>query len=93
MRELIWGKTFIKALKRHLKRNPDSIKDIERVLDLLINDPFKPNLSTHKLKGKLTGSWACCVGYDLRIIFDFVESNKNEKDILLIEIGSHEEVY
>lgn len=72
MRQFIWGKTFIKALRRHMKRNPYSIKDIEIILGLLAEDPFNTRLSTHKLKVKLTGSWACCVGYDLRIIFDFV---------------------
>jgi hypothetical protein len=48
-----------------------------------------------KLKGKLSGSWACNVGYDLRIVFDFIkkEVEQGESDILLLEIGSHEEVY
>ncbi|HDL65321.1 MAG TPA: plasmid stabilization protein [Proteobacteria bacterium] len=53
-----------------------------------------PRLETHKLKGKLSGSWACSAGYDLRIVFDFVESEKQkEDDIFLLEIGTHEEVY
>jgi len=63
-------------------------------LRLLVKDPFAPQLETHKLKGKLSGSWACSVDYDLRIIFDFVKSEKQkEYDIFLIEIGTHEEVY
>jgi mRNA-degrading endonuclease YafQ of YafQ-DinJ toxin-antitoxin module len=34
------------------------------------------------------------VGYDLRIIFDFVkEGAGKEENIHLIEIGTHEEVY
>jgi mRNA-degrading endonuclease YafQ of YafQ-DinJ toxin-antitoxin module len=51
-------------------------------------------LETHKLKGKLSGPWACSVGYDLRIIFDFVKTEKGkEDDVFLIEIGTHDEVY
>jgi len=60
----------------------------------LAEDPFSPPLATHKLKGKLAGSWACSAGYDLRIIFDFIDDfNGKETAILLIEIGSHDEVY
>jgi len=94
MRTLIWGKTFVRAFKRTIKRHPTLIKDIENTLRLLAKDPFVPQLGTHKLKGKLSGSWACSVGYDWRIIFDFVKREKQkEDDILLLEIGTHDEVY
>jgi len=94
MRQLIWGKTFVRAFKRISKRHPDFIRDIENALRLLVEDPFAPQLETHKLKGKLSGSWACKVAYDLRIVFDFVKrEGEGENDILLLEIGSHEEVY
>jgi mRNA-degrading endonuclease YafQ of YafQ-DinJ toxin-antitoxin module len=60
----------------------------------LAADPFNPLLQSHKLKGKLAGSWACSVEYDCRIVFDFVENcQTGETEILLIDIGSHDEVY
>jgi len=94
MRALIWGKTFIRAFKRTIKKHPALSKDIEKALRLLVKDPFISQLETHKLKGKLAGSWACSAGYDLRIVFDFVKNEKQkEDDILLIGIGSHNEVY
>jgi mRNA interferase YafQ len=94
MRTLIWGKTFVRALKRTVSKNPTFKQDIEETLRLLQENPFAPQLATHKLKGKLAGSWACSVGYDLRIVFDFVKStNQQEDDILLLEIGTHDEVY
>ena len=80
MRTLIWGKTFIRAFKRTIKKHPTLSKDIEETLKLLVKDPFAPQLETHKLKGKLSGSWACSVGYDLRIVFDFVKSEKQKED-------------
>ncbi|MDO9580415.1 MAG: hypothetical protein Q7J06_07585 [Bacteroidales bacterium] len=44
--------------------------------------------------GKLSGSWACSAGYDLRIVFDFVKAEKGSADdILLLAIGAHDEVY
>ena len=94
MRTLIWGKSFVRAFKRYSRKNPSLIKDIEKTLKLLVEDLFTPLLETHKLKGKLAGSWACKVGYDLRIVFDFIKKQgQGEDDILLLEMGSHEEVY
>lgn len=94
MRTLIWGKSFVRTFKRYSRKHPGLIKDIEKTLKLLVEDPFAPSLETHKLKSKLAGSWACEGGYDLRIVFDFIKKQgQGEDDILLLEIGSHEEVY
>jgi len=94
MRTLIWSNTFVRAFKRVVRREPRLREEIEKTLKLLVLDPFLPQLQTHKLKGKLSGSWACSVGYYLRIVFDFVKSKRqNEEDIFLIEIGTHDEVY
>jgi addiction module RelE/StbE family toxin len=94
MRTLVWGKTFVRALRRTIKKYPTSQGDIEAALRLLQEDPFAPPLATHKLKGKLAGSWACSAGYDLRILFEFVKQPTGQEDaILLLEIGTHDEVY
>ena len=91
MRTLIWGRTIVRSFKRFMKKHPDLKTDVERTLRPLVEDPFGPQLETHKLKGKLSGSWGCTVGYDLRIVFDFVKKEgQGEDDILLLGIGSHE---
>ena len=66
-----------------------------RTIERLVNDPFQPLLRTHKLSGQLAGLWACGVEYDCRIIF-FMETDKETGDddiIVLINIGTHDEVY
>ena len=84
----------MRALKRTLREYPNSKSEIEETLRLLQQEPFATQLATHKLKGNLAGSWACSAGYDLRIVFDFVKGEvEQEDDILLLEIGTHEEVY
>jgi addiction module RelE/StbE family toxin len=94
MRTLIWSKTFIRALKRWTQKRPEIQSEIENTLRQIANDPFDPQLKTHKLKGKLSGTWACSINYDLRIIFDFVKNEDRKEDgIFLIEIGTHDEVY
>ncbi len=94
MRTLIWSNTFLRAFRRLIRKQPDLRKEVEDVLMLLVQDPFIPQLETHKLKGKLSGSWACSVGYDCRVIFDFVKNkNQKEDDIFLITMGTHDGVY
>jgi len=80
MRTLIWSNTFVNALRRTIKKHPTLKQDIEETLKLLTKDPFAPQLETHKLKGKLAGSWACSVGYNWRIVFEFVKSEKQQED-------------
>ena len=75
-----------------VKRNLRIAEDIEACLELLSEDAFDSRLKTHKLKGALEGSWACTVGYDLRIVFSFVKHQQSEA-ILLEAVGTHEEVY
>lgn len=94
MRQLVWSNTFRRALRRTLRRQPQLRGDIASTLNRLQANPFDPRLATHKLKGKLAGTWACSVAYDLRILFELVPSpGVGDDDVFLIEIGTHEEVY
>ena len=94
MKAIIWSNAFIRSFKRWMRKRPDLHNDIAEALMLLVVNPFAPQLETHKLKGKLSGSWACSAGYDLRVVFDFVKTEKDrEDDILLLAIGTHDEVY
>ena len=94
MRTLVWSNAFTRSFKRCMRKRPDLDNDIAESLRLLVENPFAPQLETHKLKGKLSGSWACSAGYDLRIVFDFVKVGKDSVDgILLLAIGTHDEVY
>ena len=91
-RALLRSSAFIRRAKGILKKHPHWSADIRSTLDLLATDCFHPRLKTHKLKGDLEGSWACSAGCDLRIAFKFVEYEGAEA-ILLLTIGTHEEVY
>ena len=45
-------------------------------------------------KGELLGLRACSCGYDCRIIFAIeTDEDSKEKVILLLDIGTHDEVY
>ena len=93
MRTLVWSNAFKRAFRRMAERRPELRKELEETLAMLTANPFDPRLETHKLKGKLAGTWACSAGYDLRIVFEFVKVDASEDAVFLIELGSHDEVY
>ena len=87
---LLRSKAFVRSAKQFVKGDRKRAEKITETLRLLAN--WQPSLRTHKLKGKLDGNWACAAGYDLRILFDFVEEG-DHPTILLLAIGTHKEVY
>ena len=89
---LLRSNIFIRNARKILKKRPSLAQNIQETLALLCLDPFQPRLRTHKLKGELKDSYACSAGYDLRIIFTFVEYEQKQA-ILLESIGTHDEVY
>lgn len=66
--------------------------DITSALAILEQDAFDARLKTHKLKGNRAGIWASSAGYDLRILFEIIDEEGCEC-ILLLTIGTHDEVY
>jgi len=89
---LVRSNTLIRIARKIFKKKPEIIQNVQNTLELLVIEPFHPRLKTHKLKGELQNSWACSAGYDLRIIFQFVE-HEGQQAILLESIGTHDEVY
>ena len=83
---------FRRSFKKFVAKHPNLQKDIAAVLKQLEVNPREAWLETHKLRGAWAGYLACSAGYDLRIIFLFVD-NKPEDNILLVDIGTHDEVY
>jgi mRNA-degrading endonuclease YafQ of YafQ-DinJ toxin-antitoxin module len=59
------------------------------VVEKLKQDPFDKTLKTHKLKGSFDKEYSCSLSYKNRLIFIFIE----DKNITIIDIGSHDEVY
>lgn len=91
-RALLPTKAFARCVKRLAKRRSNVLEDIRDTLRILEGDPFNPALRPHRLKGKLSGSWAATAGYDLRIVYQFVDHEGGEA-ILLLAAGTHDEVY
>ena len=91
-RALIRSLAFGRDLRKRLKAHADTAASIEATLEQLSADAAHPSLRTHKLRGSLAGCWACSAGYDLRIVFEYTQ-HEGHQAILLLALGTHDEVY
>ncbi len=91
-RVLLRSPAFARDLRAWLKSRPGMAASIEATLEQLSADASQHSLRTHKLRGPLAGSWACSAGYDLRIVFEYVQ-HEGAEAILLLALGTHDQVY
>lgn len=89
MVEAFWDSGFKRAYRKRVKRNPRLREKFWERLDDFLEEPFSAQLRTHKLSGKLAGQWAFSVDDDYRVLFEFI----GKDSVLLIDIGTHDEVY
>ena len=88
--ELIFTASYEKIEKRFLKRHPDLLERYHKTLAILEQDPFHPSLRLHALEGRLTGLHAVAINLQYRIT---LELELREREIILVNVGSHGEVY
>ena len=94
MRKLVLTSKFKRSFRKFISRNSQLQKRIEKTLQQMQEDVFVSQLGTHSLKDKLLGLKSCLCGYDCRIIFSIeVSQETNEEVIILLDIGTHDEVY
>jgi mRNA-degrading endonuclease YafQ of YafQ-DinJ toxin-antitoxin module len=94
-RELVLSKAFEKSYRKFTGKNQSLITSIGKALLKLEQDAYDPSLRTHKLSGNLAAYLACSCGYDCRIIFTIEKDldDPNKENILLLDIGTHDDVY
>jgi len=94
MSELVPSGRFERAFRRLVRKNPALQPQIEITLRRMAENLNDSRLKTHHLSGQLAGLHACSAGYDCRIVFAKQKHPKTSAEVLLlVNIGSHEEVY
>lgn len=89
--EVAFSEPFKKVLKKKFRNNPDFENEFWPSLETFIENPFHPKLKTHKLSGRLRQLWSFRISYHHRVLFYF--SAENPQKAVLVDIGTHEEVY
>lgn len=88
--KLVYTQSYNKRAAKFLKRHPELTGQYEKTLKLLELDPFHPSLRLHQLKGKLKELSAVSINVSYRITLEFFMI---EKEIILVNVGQHDEVY
>ncbi len=82
IRNIYYPLSFSKKLKKF--SGAEKIV-IQKRLKIFMDNPFNPQLKTHKLTGKLTNYWSFSITYHLRIMFEFMD----KESVGLVD-GTHE---
>lgn len=83
-------KIYLRREIKFFKKHHDLLDSYETVLKQLSNDPFEPSLKLHKLQGNLKKFHAVCLAYGYIIVLILVII---DEQIILIDIGAHDDVY
>jgi addiction module RelE/StbE family toxin len=81
---------FLRRARKFMKKHPDLRQRFAQVVDDLQQDPFAAHLAYHHLGGKLKDLHAVSITYEYRIILTI---EVTDREVILLDIGSHDEVY
>ncbi|TAN43333.1 MAG: plasmid stabilization protein [Nitrospirae bacterium] len=81
---------FFRRARKFFRKHPELKERFAIVVDDLRKDPFHPHLEFHSLGGKLKGIQAVSLTDSYRITLTLMVT---EREIILLDIGSHDEVY
>ena len=87
---LIYPESYVRRARKFLKRHPGIRNQYAKTLELLELDPCHPSLRLHKLQGRHAGLSSISINMSYRIVLDIIIEDRN---IILVSIGSHDDVY
>lgn len=88
--KLVYPESYIRRARKFIKRHPELVSHYQKTLELLEINPHHPSLRLHPLKGKLAGLHSISINISYRISLEMVIA---EQEIILVNIGTHNEVY
>ena len=87
---LVFTQQYNRRAAKFIKRHPDVTGQYAKALQLLEANPHHPSLRLHALKGTLAGLHSVSINLSYRITLEFLLA---DNDIVLINVGDHDEVY
>ncbi|MFH1019151.1 MAG: type II toxin-antitoxin system YafQ family toxin [Pseudomonadota bacterium] len=90
MYTLVWTSGFTRSARKFLKQHPELREKFAAILNDLERDPFQPHLRYHHLGGKLQDVQAINITSSYRLTLTLLITNQ---EIILLDVGSHDEVY
>jgi len=90
MYNLLFTVSYEARARKFLKRHPEMKKQYAKTLQLLELNPFHPSLRLHQFKTVNFEGYSVSINLTYRISLEFLISGK---EILLVSIGDHREIY
>lgn len=87
---LIYPESYLRRARKFLTKHPEILGQYRKTLELLELDPTHPSLRLHRLQGALSDLASVSINLKYRIVIEFVVQGQ---DILLVNIGKHDQVY
>ena len=88
--KVIYPRCYIRRASAFARKHPELIKQYEKTLKMLELNPFHQALRLHPLKGKLKGLHSVSINISYRITLELII---HEESIVLINVGTHGDVY
>lgn len=90
MYEIKFDDSYEKKAIKFFKKHKNIYPQYEKTIELLEHNSQHPSLRLHKLQGKISQFSSVSINMKYRIIIDFIIL---DDVIILIDIGSHDDVY
>ncbi len=87
---ILYPDSYLKRASKFLKKHPELRNQYQKTLELLEVNPYHPSLRLHGLQGRLTGLSSVSINLSYRLVLEFVIQ---DSDIILVDVGSHDQVY
>jgi len=88
--KLVFPESYIRRARKFLKKHPEIHSQYRKTLELLQLNPFHPSLKLHSLQGRLSGLSSVSINISYRIVLELIIEGD---EILLVNIGKHDQVY
>lgn len=88
--KLVYPESYIRRARKFLHKHPEILVQYRKSLELLELNPFHPSLRLHHLKGHLSGLSSVSINISYRIVIELIIKGD---EILLVNIGKHDQVY
>ena len=88
--KLVFPESYIRRTRKFLKKHPEIHGQYRKALELLELNPYHPSLRLHSLQGNLSGLSSVSINISYRIVLELIIDGN---EILLINIGKHDQVY
>ena len=88
--ELLFTRSYTRRAARLIRRRPELRGQYRTTLQLLELNPFHPSLRLHKLSGALADVHSVSINLSYRITIEFLIDGSK---IILVDVGSHDNIY